>query len=213
MKTTIFRAFVFMGALGVGSGLAEGITRSKGGPREGAGLTATAVAPAQPAKHSAGKKAAGEVATGAMRIDYKKVAPGVFEAMQGLEKYVRGCGLEKPLLNLVKIRASQINGCAYCLALHTKDARASGEAEQKLLSLEDWRNAACYTPRERAALAWTESLTLVSEKRVPTALFNEARKQFSERELVDLSMAIIAINGWNRLNISFRSEPESCPIE
>lgn len=133
--------------------------------------------------------------------------------MLGLENYIHSCGLEKSLLNFVKMRASQINGCVYCLDMHSKEARSSGETEQRLLSLDNWRKATCYTARERAALAWAEALTLVSEKHVSDALFSETRKHFSEQELVNLSLAIISINGWNRLNISFRSVPESCPVE
>ncbi|HPY31107.1 MAG TPA: carboxymuconolactone decarboxylase family protein [Verrucomicrobiota bacterium] len=148
-----------------------------------------------------------------MRLDYQKVAPGISQAMMGLENYVRTSGLEKSLLTLVKMRASQINGCAYCLDMHTKEARAIHESEQKLGSLAHWRTADCFTPRERAALAWTEALTLIAENHVPEELFNETRQHFSEKALADLSLAIISINGWNRLNISFRLDPESCPVE
>ena len=140
------------------------------------------------------------------RIDYDKVAPGAFRAMFGLEKYLRGCGLETSLLDLIKMRASQINGCAYCLDMHSKDARAAGETEQRLYLLSAWREAPFYTERERAALAWTEALTLVSENHVPDEVYNQARQQFSEQELVDLSLAVVTINAWNRLAISFRSE-------
>ena len=141
------------------------------------------------------------------RIDYSKVSPAAFRAMFGLEKYVRGCGLEAPLLELVKMRASQINGCAFCLDMHSKDARAAGETEQRLYLLSAWREAPFYTERERAALAWTEALTLVSEDHVPDEVYDEVRGHFSEKELVDLSLAVVAINGWNRLAIGFRSEP------
>jgi AhpD family alkylhydroperoxidase len=141
------------------------------------------------------------------RINYQKAAPGVSQAMQGLEKYIHHCGLEASLLELVKMRASQINGCAYCLDMHSKDARAAGETEQRLYVLNAWREAPFYTARERAALAWTEALTLVSESHVPDDVYNEACQHFSEKELVNLSLAIIAINGWNRLAIGFRSEP------
>ena len=141
------------------------------------------------------------------RIDYKKIAPKAFEAMRGLEAYVHQSGLESSLLELVKTRASQINGCAYCLDMHTKDARAAGETEQRLYLLDAWREAPFYSPRERAALAWTEALTRIAGNDVADALYAEVRAQFSDKELVDLSLAIIAINGWNRLAIPFRSEP------
>ena len=140
------------------------------------------------------------------RIDYAKVAPGALRAMFGLEKYLHGCGLEAPLLELVRMRTSQINGCAFCLDMHSKDARAAGETEQRLHLLNAWREAPFYTERERAALAWTEALTLVAENHVPDEVYTEARQQFSEQELVNLSLAVVAINGWNRLAISFRSE-------
>ena len=139
------------------------------------------------------------------RIDYKAVAPEAFKAMYGLESYVRQCGLERSLLELVKLRASQINGCAYCIDMHTKDARALGETEQRLYTVSVWREAPFYSERERVALAWTESVTTVGESHVPDEVFEMARGQFSERELVDLSMAIIAINGWNRMAVSFRA--------
>jgi len=140
------------------------------------------------------------------RIDYDKVAPGAFRAMLGLEKYLHGCGLETSLLHLIKMRASQINGCAYCLDMHSKDARAEGETEQRLYLLDAWREAPFYTERERAAFAWTEALTLISENHVPDEVYNHARQHFSEQELVDLSLAVVTINAWNRLAISFRSE-------
>ncbi len=140
------------------------------------------------------------------RIDFSHVAPGAFRAMFGLEKYVRESGLESSLLHLIKMRASQINGCAYCLDMHSKDARAAGETEQRLYVLNAWREAPFYTERERAALAWTESLTLISKNDVSDEVYAEARKHFTEEELVNLSLAIIAINGWNRLSIGFRAE-------
>jgi AhpD family alkylhydroperoxidase len=138
------------------------------------------------------------------RIDYRQAAPGALGAMFALERYVRESGLEHSLLELVKLRASQINGCAYCVDMHTKDARAAGESEQRLYTVSVWREAPFFSGRERAALAWAEALTLVSEKGVPDELYAEARKYFSERELVDLSLAVVTINGWNRLAISFR---------
>ncbi len=140
------------------------------------------------------------------RPNYRSAAPGAMQAMLGLEKYVHDCGLESSLLELVKMRASQINGCAYCLDMHSKDARAAGETEQRLYVLNAWREAPFYTPRERAALAWTEAMTLVSRAGVPDAVYEEARRHFSEQELVNLSLAIVAINGWNRLAIGFHSD-------
>jgi AhpD family alkylhydroperoxidase len=141
------------------------------------------------------------------RINYGKVAPAAYHAMSSLEAYVRESGLEKGLLELVKIRASQINNCAYCLDMHTKDARAAGESEQRLYALTAWRETPFYTDRERAALLWTETLTRLSQNDVPDEVFEEVRGQFSEEELVNLSMAVVAINGWNRLAVGFRSVP------
>lgn len=139
------------------------------------------------------------------RLDYANVAPGALNAMYAVERYVRECGLEPLLLELVKLRASQINGCAYCVDMHTKDARAHGETEQRLYAVVVWREAPFFTERERAALAWTEAVTLVSQEHVPDNVFETASKQFSAKELVDLTMAVIAINGWNRLAIGFRA--------
>jgi AhpD family alkylhydroperoxidase len=141
------------------------------------------------------------------RIDYRQ--GGAYQAMVGLEKFVRNCGLEHTLLELVKTRASQINGCAYCIDMHTKDARAAGETEQRLYALSAWRDTPFYTPRERAALEWTEALTLISESDIPDSLYETVREHFTEAEIVNLSMAIITINGWNRLAIPFRSVPGS----
>ncbi len=140
------------------------------------------------------------------RIDLAKVAPGVYQAMLGLEKYLHDCGLEISLLNLVRMRASQINGCAFCLDMHSKDARAAGETEQRLYLLNGWQEAPFYSERERAALAWTETLTLVADNHVSDELYTEVRQHFSEEELANLSLAIVSINGWNRLAISFRAE-------
>jgi AhpD family alkylhydroperoxidase len=126
--------------------------------------------------------------------------------MSGLETYIHSSSIEPELVHLLKMRASQINGCAYCLDMHSKDARALGETEQRLYGLDAWREAPYYTDRERAALAWIESLTLVTEGHVPDELYEEARKVFSEQELVDLAMVAVAINGWNRLAIAFRAE-------
>ena len=142
------------------------------------------------------------------RLNYAKASPEGFKAMRQLQAHVDDCGLEHPLLELVKMRASQINGCAYCLDMHSKDARANGETEQRLYGLSAWRETPYFSERERAALAWTEALTRISKtKNVPDALYDEVRQQFSDKELTDLSLAIIAINGWNRLAIPFRSEP------
>jgi AhpD family alkylhydroperoxidase len=127
--------------------------------------------------------------------------------MRGLEEYVRQSGLEPSLLELVRLRASQLNGCAYCIDMHTKDARARGESEQRLYALTAWRETPFFTDRERAALAWAEALTLISWEHVPDAVFEDARGHFTGKELVDLSLAIVAINGWNRLAIGFRTVP------
>src|SRR5690606_29658658 len=127
--------------------------------------------------------------------------------MRELEKYVANSGLERSLYELVKTRASQINGCAYCIDMHTKDARHLGETEQRLYGLSAWRETPFYTDRERAALAWTEALTLISEDEVSDDLYETVSKYFNEKERVALTMAIVAINGWNRLAISFRSVP------
>jgi AhpD family alkylhydroperoxidase len=137
------------------------------------------------------------------RLDYRHASPGALQAMSGLEQYVRGSGLEHSLLELVKLRASQINGCGYCLDMHTKDARAEGETEQRIYVLSAWREALFYTPRERAALAWTEAVTRIADTGIADALYASVRAEFSEKELADLTMAVIAINGWNRLAISF----------
>lgn len=139
------------------------------------------------------------------RLDYFSVAPEALKGMLDLEKYVHQSGLERTLYELVKTRASQINGCAYCIDMHTKDARKAGETEQRLYTLSAWKETTFYTERERAALAWTEALTLISENDVPDSLYENTRKHFSEKEMITLTMAIVAINGWNRLAISFRT--------
>ena len=141
------------------------------------------------------------------RIAYYKVAPEGIKHLQALERYLANCGLEKSLLELVKMRASQINGCAYCLDMHSKDALAAGEAPQRLVALTAWRETPFYTERERAALAWSETVTRISETHVPEAAFQAAREHFNETELVNLTLAITAINSWNRIAISFRSVP------
>jgi AhpD family alkylhydroperoxidase len=141
------------------------------------------------------------------RLNYGKVYPEALKAMMGLETFAATSGLEHSLYELVKTRASQINGCAYCLDMHTKDARKAGETEQRLYALSAWRETPFYTDRERAALEWTEALTLISGNDVPGSLYNSVRMYFDEKEIVALTMAVIAINGWNRLAISFRAVP------
>ena len=141
------------------------------------------------------------------RLNYMKVAPAAIHAMRAVEEYARNSELEAKLLELVRLRASQINGCAYCVDMHTKDARAAGESEQRLYGLSVWREASFYSERERAAMEWTEAVTKVSDRHVPDEVYESVRRHFSEKELVDLTMAVIAINGWNRLAISFRTVP------
>jgi AhpD family alkylhydroperoxidase len=141
------------------------------------------------------------------RLEYQQVAPGAVKAMLALETYVRQSGLERPLLHLIKIRASQINGCPFCLDMHTREARADGESEERLYLLDAWREVPEYSERERAALAWTEAVTLVADGRVPDAVYQSVSQQFTDKELVDVTMAVVAINGWNRLSISFRALP------
>ncbi len=143
------------------------------------------------------------------RLSYSKTAPEATEILRTLETYVHDSGLEGDMLELVRLRASQINGCAYCIDMHTKDARTRGESEQRLYGVSAWREAPFYTERERAALAWTEAVTQISQDQVPDEVYEDVRQQFSEKEIVDLTFAIIAINGWNRLAISFRSVPGS----
>jgi AhpD family alkylhydroperoxidase len=142
------------------------------------------------------------------RFDAQKVAPGVFKAMSGLEMYLRkSSGLEPALLELIRMRVSQINGCAYCIDMHSKDARARGESEQRLYALNAWRETPFFTDRERAALAWAEGITLISQTHAPDSLYAEVRESFSEEELAQLTLAIVTINGWNRFAIGFRSVP------
>jgi AhpD family alkylhydroperoxidase len=140
------------------------------------------------------------------RLDYAKLAPDPMRALFSLGAYLEKCGLERSLLELVKIRASQLNGCAYCIDMHTKDARAAGETEQRIYALNAWRETPFFTDRERAALAWTEAVTRIGDG-VSDELFDEAKGQFSDKELVDLNWAAAAINAWNRVAISFRSVP------
>ena len=144
-----------------------------------------------------------------MRLNYRKVLPKAVEAMAGLEDVVAESALEPELLELVKMRASQLNGCAYCLDMHSKDARARGEDEQRLHVLAAWREAPFYSERERAALAWCEALTLLPQTGAPDDLYEQLRAQFDEDEIVALTLAIVAINGWNRFAIGFRALPGS----
>ncbi len=142
------------------------------------------------------------------RLDAQKVAPAAYHAMLALETAVRRSShLEPSLVELVRLRASQINGCAFCIDMHTKDARANGETEQRLYTLSVWRETPFYTDRERAALAWTEAVTLIHQDHAPDEIYQPVREHFSEEELVTLTMAIVAINGWNRLAIGFRAVP------
>lgn len=140
------------------------------------------------------------------RLQYYAVEPKALEAMMGLENAVRASGLEYSLLELVKMRASQINGCAFCLHMHSQDARKAGETEDRLHLLAAWRESSLYTPRERAALAWTESLTRVADTAAPDADYEPLKAHFTEQEIVWLTMMIVAINGWNRLAVGFRSQ-------
>jgi AhpD family alkylhydroperoxidase len=143
------------------------------------------------------------------RMDFRKASPQGAKAIAELHAFVKRCGLDHMLLELVKLRASQINGCAHCIDMHTKELRAGGETEQRLYLLNAWEESPFYSERERAALAWTEALTLVTEGHVPDRVYEQARAQFSEEELANLTLAIVAINGANRLNIAFRTVPGS----
>ena len=139
------------------------------------------------------------------RLDYSKTSPDGIGILRQLEGYLKNAGLEPELVELVKLRASQINGCAYCIDIHTKDARSHGESEQRLYGVTAWRETPFYSERERAALAWTESVTRISADQVPEEIYQQVKQHFTERELVDLTLAVIAINSWNRLAISFRT--------
>jgi AhpD family alkylhydroperoxidase len=141
------------------------------------------------------------------RIDYRTFVPQPLASLREVEKYLAGSGLEHKLLHLIKMRASQINGCAYCLDMHSLDARAVGETEQRLYALDAWAETPFFSGRERAALAWTEAVTLVSQTHVPDHVYEEAKKHFSEQEIVDLTLAVGMINLWNRLAISTRAVP------
>jgi AhpD family alkylhydroperoxidase len=146
------------------------------------------------------------------RLDFKTAAPQAYAALSGVERYIQSCGLEKKLIELVKMRASQINGCAYCLDMHSRDARSHGEAEQRLYVLNAWRESPLYSPRERAALAWTECLTRVATEGAPDDAYAALEAEFSPRETVDLSVLIGMINLWNRLAIGVRLQhPVAAP--
>lgn len=143
------------------------------------------------------------------RLEPYKLAPKGAQAMLAMQHYVDACGIERPLLELVKLRCSQINGCAYCLDMHTKDARALGESEQRLYLLDAWQEAPLYTERERAAIKWAEAVTLVAENHVPDDVYERVKAQFKPEEIVNLTLAITTINSWNRLNVAFRVMPGS----
>jgi AhpD family alkylhydroperoxidase len=142
------------------------------------------------------------------RLDAAKASPEAYKALLGTQNYVNQCGLEVTLLELVKLRASQINGCAFCLAMHTRDARRHGITDERMHLLNAWRETPLYSAREQAALAWTEALTLITQGHAPDEVYAQARAQFSDKELVDLTLAITTINAWNRLAIGFRKAPE-----
>jgi AhpD family alkylhydroperoxidase len=141
------------------------------------------------------------------RIDYGTQAPGVYKAMDALDRYLAGCSIERPLLLLVQLRTSQLNGCAYCIDMHWKDLRRAGDTEQRLAGLDAWRESPYYTPRERAALAWTEAVTLVREGHVAEAVYADTRVHLDEKTLADLTLAVAAMNAWNRLSIAARLTP------
>jgi len=141
------------------------------------------------------------------RIDYLKSARGAYHAMLGIEHYLQQCGLEESLQNLIKLRVSQINGCAYCIDMHWKDLRAAGESEQRLYGLDAWEESPYYTERERAALTWAESVTNIQEGHVPDGVFERVKEFFNDKELADLTLAVTAINSWNRLSIAARTVP------
>ncbi len=141
------------------------------------------------------------------RIDYSKLSPEGYKAMLGLEHYLNHSSVEKKLLHLLKLRVSQINGCAFCLDMHWKDLQVEGENEQRMYSLDAWRETSYYTGRERAALAWAEAVTNIKDGHVPDSLYEDTRRHFSEQEVADLTLAVVAINGWNRVSIAFRVVP------
>jgi AhpD family alkylhydroperoxidase len=142
------------------------------------------------------------------RLDFYKASLAGTRAMMALEKVVSECGLEKPLMELVRLRASQINGCAFCVDMHTTDARKGGETERRLASVVVWREAPFFSERERAALEWTEALTLVAQTHVPDAVWDAVRPHFTDQELAELTMLVVTINGWNRISVGFRKIPE-----
>jgi AhpD family alkylhydroperoxidase len=139
------------------------------------------------------------------RLNYRTAAPEAFKPMYDMEAYLKGCGLDHTLIKLVKVRASQINACAFCLHMHTSEARAAGESERRLYLLDAWQESQLFTPRERAALTWTEALTRVSDTHVPDEAYEAVKAQFTPKEIVDLTMAICQINSWNRLMVGFRA--------
>ena len=141
------------------------------------------------------------------RFDYRQFSPEPLQAMMALEKYIASCGLDHKFVHLLKLRASQINGCAFCIDMHSIDARAEGETEQRLYALDAWRETPFFTDRERAALAWVEAITLVSQTHVPDAVYEEVRKHFSDKEIFDLTFIATTINAWNRIAISARTPP------
>ena len=147
------------------------------------------------------------------RLDVRKVSPDLFKAMASLQNYVDNSGLERKLLDLVKIRASQINGCAYCIVMHTNDARKHGESDEWMHLLNAWHEAPVFSARERAALGWTDAVTKIGDRHVPDEIYDEARRHFSEKELVDLTAAVIAINAWNRAAIAFRATPQVTSVK
>jgi AhpD family alkylhydroperoxidase len=147
------------------------------------------------------------------RLDFRRASPEGMKAMGGLHAFVHDCGLDQTLLELVKLRASQINGCSHCIDMHMNELRAMGEGEQRLYLLDAWEESPFYSDRERAALAWCETVTCITEGHVPDEVYDKARTQFSEKELVNLTLAIVAINGANRLNIAFRTVPGSHRVQ
>ena len=141
------------------------------------------------------------------RLDYRKFSQEPLQAMMALEKYIAGCGFDHKLVHVLKLRASQINGCAYCIDMHSIDARGAGETEQRLYALDAWRETPFFDDRERAALAWIEAVTLVSQTHVPDEVYEEALAHFSEKEIVDLTFIATTINAWNRLAVATRAVP------
>ena len=142
-----------------------------------------------------------------VRFNYLKVAPNGYKGLVGIETYLHGCGVEESLLHLIKLRASQINGCAFCLDMHWKDLKAIGEKDERLYSLDAWRECPYYSDRERAALGWTEALTLITNGHAPDSVYEDVRTHFNEKELADLTLAISVINAWNRMSIAARAQP------